>query len=94
MPSTLPTAAEHDLRTTSGIAFMIAGVFLVPMLDAFSKYLSDWLAPGQIALFRFGFQSVILMAILTARRELVWPGRDQRAGWRWRAGSRPGRSSA
>jgi drug/metabolite transporter (DMT)-like permease len=84
MPSTLPTAAEQDLRTTSGIAFMIAGVFLVPMLDAFSKYLSDWLAPGQIALFRFGFQSVILMAILTARRELVWPG--ALTGWLMLAG--------
>jgi drug/metabolite transporter (DMT)-like permease len=74
MPSSLQTAAERDLRTTSGILFMIAGVFLVPILDAFSKYLSDWLAPGQIALFRFGFQSAILMAILIVRRELAWPG--------------------
>jgi len=74
MPSLIPSASHQDLRTTSGILFMIAGVMLVPILDAFSKYLSDWLSPGQIALFRFGFQSAILMAILTARRELVWPG--------------------
>lgn len=74
MTSRLSSPTDHDLRTTSGILFMIAGVMLVPMLDAFAKYLSDWLSPGQIALFRFGFQSVILMSILTARRELAWPG--------------------
>ncbi len=70
----LSSPADHHMRTTAGIAFMIAGVMLVPMLDAFAKYLSDWLSPGQIALFRFGFQSAILMAILAARRELFWPG--------------------
>jgi len=85
MPSLLPTASDQHLRTTAGIAFMIAGVFLVPMLDAFSKYLSDWLAPGQIALFRFAFQSVILMSILIARRELFWPG--PLTGWLMLAGA-------
>ena len=85
MPSLLPTASEQDLRTTSGILFMIAGVFLVPMLDAFAKYLSAWLTPGQIALFRFAIQSLILMTILTARRELFWPGRL--TGWLMLAGA-------
>ncbi len=85
MPSLLPTASDHDLRTTSGIGFMIAGVFLVPMLDALAKYLSAWLAPGQIALFRFAIQSLILMTILTARRELFWPGRL--TGWLMLAGA-------
>jgi len=86
MPSLMPTASnDQDLRTTSGILFMIAGVFLVPMLDAFSKYLAVWLAPGQIALFRFGFQSIILMTILTARRELFWPG--ALTGWLMLAGA-------
>lgn len=85
MPSLIPTASEQELRTTSGILFMIAGVMLVPMLDAFAKYLSAWLAPGQIALFRFAIQSVILMGILTARRQLAWPGAV--SGWLILAGA-------
>lgn len=79
MPPSLPTASEQDLRTTAGIVFMIAGVMLVPILDAIAKYLSSALTPGQIALFRFAIQSVILMSILTARGQLAWP--RAQAGW-------------
>lgn len=75
MPSLMPSASDqNDLRTTSGILFMIVAMMTVPTLDALAKYLSAWLSPGQIALFRFGFQSVILMTILTARGQLIWLG--------------------
>jgi len=80
MSSLLPTASnQHDLRATSGFVFMIAGVMLVPILDAIAKHLSLWLAPAQLAFFRFAFQSLILMSILVARGELKWPGRL--TGW-------------
>jgi drug/metabolite transporter (DMT)-like permease len=80
MRSIRPSASDqHELRITSGILFMVAGVMLVPILDAIAKYLAAALTPGQIALFRFGIQSVILMSLLTARGQLAWPGAQ--AGW-------------
>jgi S-adenosylmethionine uptake transporter len=51
---------------------MAAGVIIIPGIDAIAKYLSDSMAPGQIAASRFLFQLIFLLPIvLIARRPLV-----------------------
>ena len=51
---------------------MAAGVIVIPAIDAIAKYLSDSLAPGQIAASRFLFQLLFLFpVILIARRPLI-----------------------
>lgn len=51
---------------------MAAGVIVIPAIDAIAKYLSDALAPGQIAASRFLFQLLFLLPIvLVTRRPLV-----------------------
>lgn len=43
---------------------MAAGVIVIPAIDAIAKYLSDELAPGQIAASRFLFQLIFLLPIV------------------------------
>lgn len=43
---------------------MAAGVIVIPGIDAIAKYLSDSLAPGQIAASRFLFQLLFLLPIV------------------------------
>ncbi|MEM7043947.1 MAG: EamA family transporter, partial [Pseudomonadota bacterium] len=51
---------------------MAAGVIIIPGIDAIAKYLSDSLAPGQIAASRFLFQLLFLFPIvLIAGRPLA-----------------------
>ena len=51
---------------------MAAGVIVIPGIDAIAKYLSDELAPGQIAASRFLFQLIFLLPIvLITKRPFV-----------------------
>ncbi len=43
---------------------MAAGTIMIPGIDAIAKYLSDALAPGQIAFCRFLFQLIFLLPIV------------------------------
>ena len=54
------------------MVMMASGVIIIPGIDAIAKYLSDSLAPGQIAGSRFLFQLAFLLPIvLIARRPLL-----------------------
>ncbi len=58
--------------TETGMLMMAAGVIVIPGIDAIAKYLSDSLAPGQIAACRFLFQLLFLLPIvLVSRRPLI-----------------------
>lgn len=51
---------------------MAAGVIVIPGIDAIAKFLSDTLAPGQIAASRFLFQLLFLLPlVLATRRPLI-----------------------
>ena len=51
---------------------MAAGVIIIPGIDAIAKFLSETLAPGQIAASRFLFQLLFLLPIVLAtRRPLI-----------------------
>ena len=70
-------AAEHS-NPKLGMILMISMALLLPAMDSIGKYLTDFLSPGSIALFRFVVQTVLFMCLLTVRRKLQFP----KAHWR------------
>ncbi|MEM8952373.1 MAG: DMT family transporter, partial [Pseudomonadota bacterium] len=60
----LPKGKRSSIET--GMLMMAAGVIVIPGIDAIAKFLSDALAPGQIAASRFLFQLIFLLPIVLA----------------------------
>jgi hypothetical protein len=54
----------------TGMALMAVTMLMVPGLDAIAKFLTDTLAPGQVAWGRFLFQTVAILPLMlvTGRR--------------------------
>ncbi|MGJ8528203.1 DMT family transporter [Maritalea sp.] len=65
-------AAEHN-NPKLGMTLMISMALLLPAMDSIGKYLTDFLSPGAIALFRFVVQTVLFMCLLAVRRKLQFP---------------------
>lgn len=61
-----------------GMILMISMATLLPVMDTIGKYLTDFLSPGTVALFRFVLQATLFMALLGLRRNLALP----RAQWK------------
>lgn len=65
-----PVAARGSAQ--SGMMLMIAATLIVPAGDAMSKYLSGFMSPVEITLYRYGLSAVILgFAMLIFRQHLV-----------------------
>jgi len=65
-----PVDGRSSIETA--MLMMAAGVIVIPGIDAIAKYLSDTLAPGQIAASRFLFQLAFLLPIvILSKRPLV-----------------------
>jgi len=63
-----PVNEHHNPKV--GMALMISMALLLPVMDAISKYLTDFISPGTIALFRFLIQAVLFMIIIKMRGNL------------------------
>lgn len=59
----------HGGSAQAGIALMALAMFLVPMGDTMSKFLTGELSPFEIAFWRFGFQVVFLGIAMLAFRQ-------------------------
>jgi S-adenosylmethionine uptake transporter len=68
---TRPTAAPARHPTEIAMAMMVAAMLLVPAIDAIAKFLTDALAPAQIAWARFFFQMLFLAPLALRRPRLV-----------------------
>ena len=71
MSVTRPTAAPARHPTEIAMVMMVAAMLLVPAIDAIAKFLSDALAPAQIAWARFFFQMLFLAPLALRRPRLV-----------------------
>lgn len=58
-----------------GMILMISMALLLPVMDSIGKYLTAFLSPGTIALFRFVVQTALFMALLGFRRQLRFPSK-------------------
>ncbi|WP_415157128.1 DMT family transporter [Maritalea sp.] len=67
------TFAQQHANPRLGMIMMISMALLLPIMDTIGKYLTAFLSPGTIALFRFVVQTVFFMAILGARKKLRFP---------------------
>ena len=54
-------------RTEQGMWLMIAGMLIIPGIDAFAKSLSDTVAAGQISMSRFMFQTLLMLPFILVR---------------------------
>lgn len=76
----MPLSLLQRLRPAdAGMLLMALAMFLIPMMDASAKYLSQWLSAVQIVAARFALQSLFIAIILIGQRRLQsWPGHG---GW-------------
>ena len=77
MSTTESAEAISQRRIQEGMLMMIAGMLLVPAIDAIAKGLSGSISPGQVVWSRFLFQSVFMLPfVLRAgqwrERSLLW----------------------
>lgn len=68
---------------TRGIQLMLAGMFILPLMDATSKMMGESIASGVIVLARFSFQSIFLLPF--AWSTLAWPSRQALPLHFWRS---------
>ncbi|MEM8662603.1 MAG: DMT family transporter [Pseudomonadota bacterium] len=61
--STALSTHEIDRDAMKGMALMVAATFVMPTLDAVAKILGETFSPGQIALMRFGIQTLVLAIV-------------------------------
>ena len=63
-------SVEQSEDYGKSIWLMCGAMFMLPILDCFAKLLGEnGMSPGQIVLFRFSFQVLILVPILVLRKE-------------------------
>ncbi|WP_299347964.1 DMT family transporter [uncultured Maritalea sp.] len=65
--------AQKHANPRLGMILMISMALLLPVMDSIGKYLTAFLSPGTIALFRFIIQAALFMALLGVRRQLDFP---------------------
>ncbi|MFB9138754.1 DMT family transporter [Maritalea porphyrae] len=69
---------NHHTNPKLGMLLMISMAMLLPVMDTIGKYLTNFLSPGTIALFRFVLQATLFMHLLGIQRKLSLP----RAQWK------------
>ncbi|MEO0823981.1 MAG: DMT family transporter, partial [Pseudomonadota bacterium] len=70
-----PALAQPLDAPATGIALMSAAMLLAPLLDVFSKLLTETVSPGQAAIGRFVAQSLFLLPVLAMLGEWTRPTR-------------------
>jgi len=70
--------ADKHANPKIGMTLMIAMALLLPGMDTIGKYLTNFLSPGTVALFRFVLQAVLFMMLLGIRRQLTFPAQHWR----------------
>ncbi len=71
--SAAPQPAVATGSAQSGMILMIAATLIVPAGDAMSKYLSAYMMPVEITLYRYGLQAVVLAIAMLALRKSFAP---------------------
>ncbi len=69
---------EHNTQSQNwGVAFMMAGMFIIPLMDAIAKNLGNGMSPLQITWGRFAFQLVFMAVaiLMTLDRSALLPSR-------------------
>lgn len=59
----------------TGVAIMTAAMIIAPLMDMFSKLLSQSMSPGQITVGRFLVQTLLLLPLVLVWRQWRLPGR-------------------
>ena len=68
----LPLGTSDDSgQNLRAILLMILAMLIIPGSDAFAKLLSETISAGEIVFFRFLMQSLLLLPIVLARRQLL-----------------------
>ncbi|MGM0516049.1 MAG: DMT family transporter [Pseudomonadota bacterium] len=67
---------ELQAHRRQGLILMAVAVLTIPVADTAAKWLSTTLSVGEIAWFRFVFQTLFLLPILAAQRYIGRPTRD------------------
>lgn len=67
---------ETERQRRQGLILMAVAVVSIPVADALAKWLSTSLSVGEIAWFRFVFQTLCLLPLLAYYRHLGRPTRD------------------
>ena len=64
-PAPRASADEHA-ALVRGLGLMTLAMLILPVMDAIAKLLSETVAPGQITLARFGFQTLFTLPLVVA----------------------------
>ncbi|MEM1048609.1 MAG: DMT family transporter [Pseudomonadota bacterium] len=71
LPAPSSTLARRDVR--NGMLMMVAGMLIIPGIDAIAKSLAGQVSPGQIAASRFLFQTAFLLPFVVIGSRYLIP---------------------
>lgn len=63
MSRSTPDSGAPNANVLSGILLMMAGMSILPAMDATAKYLADYVSPVQVAFVRFALQSLFALGL-------------------------------